>query len=103
MPRKKGSKNAPKTVQKKTVAKETKHLLSPENIDDKIVEMNSEIKDLNGKIKEKKLQLKALEKAKAVAEKEAAKKKAEADREALLAAIEASGKSVDEIMQMLKK
>ena len=27
MPRKKGSKNAPKTVQKKTVAKETKHLL----------------------------------------------------------------------------
>ena len=50
----------------------------------------------------KKAELKALVKAKAESDKIAAAKKAEEDKAALLAAFEQSGKSIEEILDMLK-
>ena len=53
-------------------------------------------------LKDKKAELKALIKSKDQAEKIAAEKKAEEEKARLLEAVAASGKSIDEILEMLK-
>ena len=88
MPRPKGSKN------KKTVF--------VENIDEKIAATEKEIAELTDALKAKKAELKQLAKAKAESEKIAAAKKAEEDKAAILDAVEKSGKSIEEILEMLK-
>ena len=57
---------------------------------------------LSSDIKAKKAELKQLLKVKAKADKAAAAKKAEEDKASILAAVEASGKSVEEILELLK-
>ena len=89
MPRPKGSKNKAKNV-------------VMENADEKIAAVEQEIAELTDALKAKKAELKALVKAKAESDKIAAAKKAEEDKAALLAAFEKSGKSVEEILDMLK-
>ena len=92
MPRPKGSKN------KKTAIV----IESVENIDEKIAAAESAIAALTEELKARKAELKDLAKAKAEAEKLAAEKKAEEDKARLMEAIAASGKSVDEIIGLLK-
>ena len=65
-------------------------------------EINAEIGKLSDEIKVKKAELKKLMKAKADMEKAAAEKKAQENKARILAAVEASGKSVDEILALLK-
>ena len=89
MPRPKGSKNKVKTV-------------VMENVDEKIAAVEAEIAELTDALKAKKAELKALVKAKEESNRIAAAKKAEADKAAILAAFEKSGKSVEEILDMLK-
>lgn len=93
MPRPKGSKN------KKT----TDIIETVENIDERIVATESAITALTEELKTKKAELKGLTKAKAVAEKQAAEKKAEEDKTKLLDAVAASGKSIDEIIDMINQ
>ncbi len=88
MPRPKGSKNKKTTV--------------VENIDEKIEMVSAEIEQLAASLKTKKAELKDLMKTKEAQMKEAAEKKAEEDKAIILAAIEASGKSVEEILNLLK-
>jgi len=88
MPRPKGSKN--------------KKLVIVENIDEKIAAAEKEIAELTDTLKTKKAYLKELIKAKAESAKIAAAKKAEEDKATILAAVEKSGKSVEEILEMLK-
>lgn len=89
MPRPKGSKN------KKTAA-------VIENIDEKIETVSAEIEQLAAETKAKKAELKELMKVKEAQLKEAAEKKAAEDKAAILAAVEASGKTVEEILDLLK-
>ena len=91
MPRPKGSKNKKISVV----------IDSIENIDAKIATVESAIATLTEELKAKKAELKELTKAKVEAEKLAAEKKAEEDKAKLMEAIAASGKSVDEIIQLL--
>ncbi len=98
MPRPKGSKNKPKM----NPAADRKEPFSTEGIDQKIADTEAEIKELSRTLKEKKVQLKALQKSRAAAEKLAAKKKAEEEKAAILAAVEASEKSIDEILNFLR-
>lgn len=91
MPRPKGSKNKKNVAVTDTV----------ENIDEKITSAESAIATLTEELKAKKAELKKLTKAKVEAEKLAAEKKAEEDKAKLMEAIAASGKSVDEIIQLL--
>ena len=93
MPRPKGSKNKKTAVVVDTV----------ENVDEKIAAVEAEIAALTEELKAKKAELKKLTKAKEKAEKVAAEKQAEEDRAKLLEAITASGKSVDEVLELLKK
>ena len=93
MPRPKGSKNKKAAVMIETV----------ESIDEKIATTESAISTLTEELKAKKAELKELTKAKATAEKLAAEKKAEEDKAKLLDAIAASGKSIDEIIDMIGK
>ena len=92
MARPKGSKN--------------KSRLIIENVDEKIVAVEAEITELDAALKAKKAELKNLKKAKLQSEKAAAKaaaeKKAEEDKAKVLEAIAQSGKSVDEILDLLK-
>lgn len=88
MPRPKGSKN--------------RNTLLVENVDEKIAEVESEIARLNAELKAKKTELKTLARAKLNAEKAAAEKKAEEDKKTILAAAEASGKTLEEILDFLK-
>ena len=88
MPRPKGSKNKKVTI--------------IENVDEQIAAVESEISELAATLKAKKSELKELGKAKAEAARIAAEKKAEEDKAAILAAFEKSGKSVEEILDMLK-
>ena len=88
MPRPKGSKKKKTTV--------------VENIDEKIEMVSAEIEQLAASLKTKKAELKDLMKTKEAQMKEAAEKKAEEDKAIILAAIEASGKSVEEILNLLK-
>jgi len=97
MPRPKGSKN------KKTAATNTMEInISIESLDEQIKTTEAEIESMTAALKDKKTELKALIKSKDQAEKIAAEKKAEEDKIRILDAMAASGKSVDEILEMLK-
>lgn len=87
MPRPKGSKNKVKVI---------------ENVDEKIAALEAEIAGLQESLKTKKLEMKALVKAKDKADKAAAAKKAEEEKAELLEAIEKSGKSLEEVLAFLK-
>ena len=95
MPRPKGSKN------RKTVEKAAKAVVT-ENLDEKLAAVQAEIDEISAQLKAKKAELKKLTQAKAEAEKAEAAKKAEEAKAAILEAVAASGKSVDEILDMLK-
>ena len=92
MPRPKGSKNK----------KAFEQMESIENIDERIAATEAAIASLTEELKAKKAELKRYQKMKEEAERIAAEKKAEEDRAAILAAVEASGKSVEEILELLK-
>ena len=92
MPRPKGSKNK----------KAFEQMESIENIDERIAATEAAIASLAEELKAKKAELKRYQKMKEDAERIAAEKKAEEDRAAILAAVEASGKSVEEILELLK-
>ena len=92
MPRPKGSHNKPKTEIIDTV----------ESIDERIAQAEAAIETLTNDLKAKKAELKDLLKLKEHAEHVAAEKKAEEDKEAILAAVAASGKTVDEILELLR-
>ena len=93
MPRPKGSKNKKTAVMIETV----------ENIDERIAAVESAISSLAEELKAKKAELKELTKAKVAAEKLAAEKKAEEDKTKLLDAVAASGKSIEEIIDMINQ
>lgn len=95
MPRPKGSKN-----KKNTIVIETGTI---ENLDEKIAAAEAAISELTVSLKAKKAELKELTKAKAEAEKLAAEKKAEEEKAKLLEAVAASGKSIDEIIEMINQ
>ena len=92
MPRPKGSKNK----------KAFEQMESIENIDERIAATEAAIASLSEELKAKKAELKRYQKMKEEAERIAAEKKVEEDRAAILAAVEASGKSVEEILELLK-
>ena len=92
MPRPKGSKNK----------KAFEQMESIENIDERIAATEAAIASLTEELKAKKAELKQYQKMKEDAERIAAEKKAEEDKAAILAAVEASGKSVEEILELLK-
>jgi DNA polymerase II small subunit/DNA polymerase delta subunit B len=97
MPRPKGSKN------KKTAATNTMEInISIESLDEQIKTTEAEIESMTAALKDKKSELKALIKSKDQAEKIAAEKKVEEDKIRILDDVAASGKSVDEILEMLK-
>ena len=92
MPRPKGSKNK----------KAFEQMESIENIDERIAATEAAIASLTEELKAKKAELKQYQKMRKEAERVAAEKKAEEDKAAILAAVEASGKSVEEILELLK-
>ena len=92
MPRPKGSKNK----------KAFEQMESIETIDERIAAAETAIASLSEELKAKKAELKRYQKMREEAERIAAEKKAEEDRAAILAAVEASGKSVEEILELLK-
>ena len=94
MPRTKGSKN------KKKAAVVTNMTLDETTA--KIAAVESEIDELSAQLKDKKAELKSLVKAKEEAEKAEAEKKAEENKAAVWAAVEASGKSVEEIIGLIQ-
>lgn len=93
MPRPKGSRNKPKEVQITTTVEE---------FDAQISTVTAEIEALTSQLKAKKAELKALTKNRDAAVAAEAEKKAAEDKAKLLDAIAASGKSVDEILELLK-
>ena len=94
MPRPKGSKN------KKAIT--TEIMETVESIDERIAAAEAAIETLAADLRSKKAELKELIKLKAEAERVAAEKKAEEDKKAILDAVEKSGKSVEEILELLK-
>ena len=92
MPRPKGSKNK----------KAFEQMESIEVIDERIAAAETAIASLTEELKAKKAELKRYQKMREEAERIAAEKKAEEDRAAILAAVEDSGKSVEEILKLLK-
>jgi len=94
MPRPKGSKNKKKIIEGE--------LLSVEQYDEKIVALTAEIENLTETLKTKKAELKELEKGKEAAVEAAAAQKAEEEKKKILDAVAASGKSLDEILELLK-
>ena len=80
-----------------------KKTIIPENIEEKIAEVEKELADLTAKAKAKKVELKKLVKAKEQALKGAAEKKAAEDKEKLMKAVADSGKTVEEVLEFLKK
>lgn len=80
-----------------------KKIIIPENIEEKIAEVEKELADLTAKAKAKKVELKKLVKAKEQALKVAAEKKAAEDKEKLMKAVADSGKTVEEVLEFLKK
>ena len=93
MPRPKGSKNNITLSQ----------ILAVQYLGEKIAAAEAEIEKLTVDLKTKKNELKDLLKAKEIAAKAAAEKKAEEDKAALLAAVENSGKTIEEILEFLNK
>ena len=73
-----------------------------ESIDERIATAEAAIETLTTDLKAKKAELKQLVKMKAEAETVAAKRKAEEDKKAILDAVGKSGKSVEEILELLK-
>ena len=92
MPRPKGSKR-----------KITAPVLDTAAIEEKMKELEGEIAELGAAAKAKKAELKKLAKAKLAAEKAEAAKKAEEGKKAVMDAFEKSGKTVEEILEFLKK
>ena len=92
IPRPKGSKNK----------KAFEQVESIETIDERIAAAETAIASLSEELKAKKAELKRYQKMREEVERIAAEKKAEEDRAAILAAVEASGKSVEEILELLK-
>ena len=80
-----------------------KKTIIPENIEEKIAEVEKELADLTAKAKAKKVELKKLVKAKEQALKVAAEKKAAEDKEKLMKAVADSGNTVEEVLELLKK
>ena len=72
------------------------------NYDEQIATLTKEIDDLTAALKAKKAELKTAQKAKAKVDKAAAEKKAEEDQAAILAAVAASGKSLEEVLALLR-
>ena len=68
----------------------------------RIAAAETAIASLSEELKAKKAELKRYQKMREEAERIAAEKKAEEDRAAILTAVEASGKSVEEILELLK-
>ena len=93
MPRPKGSKNKKPQIVANAI----------ENVDEKITATEAEIATLTGELKAKKAELKKLMKLKEAADRIAAEKKAEEEKATIMAALAASGKSVDEVIDFLKK
>ncbi len=89
MPRPKGSTN------KKTA-------VTVENFEELIKAAEAEVEKLTAELKAKKAELKQLGKAKLAAEKKAAAEKAAEEKKKILDAVEASGKSIEEILDLLK-
>ena len=96
MPRPKGSKNKAKIAATTTV-------VTVEEIESKMSALEAEIATLGETLKAKKAELKELGKQKVAAKMEAEERKAEADKAAILAAVQASGKSIDEILELINK
>ena len=96
MPRPKGSKN------KKSSTAPVEIVETVESIESRITATEAAIETLTADLKAKKAELKDLNKLKAEAEKVAAERKAEEDKKAILDAVEKSGKSIEEILEMLK-
>ena len=92
MPRPKGSKNK----------KAFEQVESIEVIDERIAAAETAIASLTEELKAKKAELKRYQKMREEAERIAAEKKAEEEKAAILAAVEASGKSMEEILELLK-
>ena len=92
MPRPKGSKNK----------KAFEQMESIEVIDERIADAETAIASLTEEFKAQKAELKRYQKMREEAERIAAEKKAEEDKAAILAAVEASGKSLEEILELLK-
>ena len=88
MPRPKGSKNKAKTI---------------ENVDEKIAAAEAEIEKLNAELKAKRIELRKLKIAKKQADKVAAAIKEKQDKAKILEAIEKSGKSPEEIIELLNQ
>ena len=72
-------------------------------IEEKMKVLESEIAELGTTVKAKKNELKKLAKSKLAAEKIEAAKKAEEGKKAIIEAFEDSGKTVEEILEFLKK
>lgn len=94
MPRPKGSKNKKKTV--------VENVVSIDTLNEQISAVEAEIEEITAALKAKKAELKKLVKARSAAEEQAAAQKAEEDKAKLLEAVAASGKSIDEVLEMLK-
>lgn len=95
MPRPKGSKNKPRVPAESVT-------LTPAAIEEKMNTITAEIESLTAQLKDKKAELKTLAKEKEAAIAAEAATKAEADKAAILEAVAASGKSVEEILELLK-
>lgn len=95
MPRPKGSKN------KKAAAPATP-IPTPAEIENKMSALTAEIDEMTAQLKAKKSELKTLAKEKEAAIAAEAAAKAEADKAAILEAVAASGKSIEEILELLK-
>ena len=86
MPRPKGSKNKPKI----------------QNVDEKITAAEAEVAALTEQLKAKKAELKKLMREKAKEEKRKAAMALEEEKAVIMDAVKKSGKSLDEILDMLK-
>ena len=73
-----------------------------DNVDEKIKNVEAEIKSLSDELKVKRTERRKLLKAKAAADEIALAKKAEADKEKVVKAFMASGKSLEEVLELLK-
>ena len=89
MPRPKGSKNKKKSA-------------LVENVDEKLTSVQQEVERLTAELKSRKAELKKLMKAKAESDQAAAEKKAEEDKQRLIEAVSASGKTIEEVLALLK-
>lgn len=83
-------------------SKNKKNIVVPADIDEQIAAVGIEIAKMSESVREKKLQLKNLNKLKVIAERQAEEQRAAEQKQKLLDAFEASGKSIDEVLELLK-